>query len=173
MWSDVFQLGPEAYIPILLISLVITLAAYGAFPLIFASVRKTRITQRKYVAFCYLFNILVFLAFFALNSASGGAVSTGGPYILWTGVFSAIGAKKLKKKGVISETCETEAVDTAISDSDNAKQEEQVVSDVDQENIEANSIDVAPQLRFCRHCGVEIAPDAEFCHRCGTKVVHV
>ena len=48
MSYELFQQGPAAYIPVLLLSLVVTVVAYGAFPFIFAKVRKTPITKKKY-----------------------------------------------------------------------------------------------------------------------------
>ena len=47
MSYELFQQGPAVYVPVILISLVITLGAYCAFPLIFAKVRKNIITKRK------------------------------------------------------------------------------------------------------------------------------
>lgn len=39
MSYELFRQGPAAYIPVLLLSLIITVIAYGAFPFIFARVR--------------------------------------------------------------------------------------------------------------------------------------
>ena len=94
MSYELFEQGPAAYIPVILVSLVITLAAYGAFPLIFAKTRKKIITKRKYNVLCYCFNILVMILFVAIN----GEASSGGPYLLWTWVFSASGIKTLKNQ---------------------------------------------------------------------------
>ena len=58
MSYELFQQGPAAYIPVILVSLVVTVVAYGAFPFIFARARKKVITKKKYNRLCYGFNIL-------------------------------------------------------------------------------------------------------------------
>ena len=96
MSYETFQQGPAVYIPLLLISLLVTLVAYGAFPLIFARVRKASITKKKYNLICFGVNLLIMILFIALNGSSSGA-----PYVLWTWVFSAAGLKTLESKGVL------------------------------------------------------------------------
>ncbi len=99
MSYELFEQGPAAYVPVILVSFVVTLAAYGAFPMIFARTRKKIITKRKYNLLCYCFNILVMILFIAIN----GEPSSGVPYLLWTWVFSASGIKILKNRGVLEE----------------------------------------------------------------------
>ncbi len=168
-----YQQGTDVYGSVLLIMLVITLLAYGSFPLIFARVRRKTIKQRRYVVLCYCFNFLIMLAFIALNSSSTSTPTSGGPYILWTGVFSAIGIQQLKKRGIIIETNETGNAETTRNESNRIEQEKLTNSNVDSATIIRNDIDDIPQVRFCRHCGKELAPDAIFCPKCGTKVVEV
>ena len=100
MTYELFNQGPAAYIPIILVSLLITLVAYGAFPLVFARMRKKTITKKKYNLFCYCVNFLVMVLFVAVNGNS----SSGAPYLLWTWVFSMSGIKTLKIRGVLEET---------------------------------------------------------------------
>ena len=98
MTYELFQQGPAVYIPIILISLVVTLLAYSAFPLIFARARKKVVTKKKYNWLCYGINFLVMIVFFTvLNGEPGNAA----PYLLWTWVFSASGIKTLKNRGVL------------------------------------------------------------------------
>ena len=70
MTYELFNQGPAAYIPIILVSLLITLVAYGAFPLVFARMRKKTITKKKYNLFCYCVNFLVMVLFVAVNVLS-------------------------------------------------------------------------------------------------------
>ncbi len=95
-YYELFQLGPAVYMPVLLISLGITLLAYGIFPIVFAKVRKKTITKKKYTLLCYGVNFFVMFLFLVFNGKSSGA-----PYILWTGVFLSIGLRTLKKRSVL------------------------------------------------------------------------
>lgn len=94
-----FKQGPEVYVPVLLLSLLITMAAYGAFPLILSRVRKRVITRKRYLLLSYGFNFLVMIAFGAIY----GSPSTGAPYFIWTTTFSSVGVWMLKKRGRLVE----------------------------------------------------------------------
>ena len=89
---------PLAFFISLLISLVTTLIAYGAFPLIFAYVRKSAITAKRYRRTCFGVNILVMFLFIAINGSSNGA-----PYFLWTTAFSAWGKYILSENDLLIE----------------------------------------------------------------------
>lgn len=80
MTYELFQQGPAVYVPISLLSLVITVVACGTFPLIFAEARKSPITKKKYRRLCYGINIAVMFLFITIN----GGASNGAPYFLWT-----------------------------------------------------------------------------------------
>ena len=97
---DLYQQGPDVYIPVLLVSLAITILAYGAFPFIFAKIRKSPITKKKYKQFCYGINAAVMFVFLAI----GGGVSNGAPYLLWTWVFSRYGIKELGQRGIMQDS---------------------------------------------------------------------
>ena len=88
--------GPKAYIPYLLLSLLINLVAYGMFPLIFAFARKKVISKTKFGFFCYGINFLVNLCFILINGKS-----TGTPYLLWTCVFFLEGIYILRRRRVL------------------------------------------------------------------------
>ena len=165
MSYETFQQGPAVYIPLLLISLLVTLVAYGAFPLIFARVRKASITKKKYNLFCYCVNFLVMVLFVAVNGNS----SSGAPYLLWTWVFSMSGIKTLKIRGVLEETQNknykndvstevAEVANTTISKDSMIAAAEHPVSEE------------MPRIRFCRKCGFELIDGSEFCSRCGTAI---
>ena len=165
MTYELFNQGPAAYIPIILVSLLITLVAYGAFPLVFARMRKKTITKKKYNLFCYCVNFLVMVLFVAVNGNS----SSGAPYLLWTWVFSMSGIKTLKIRGVLEET-----------QSKNYKNDVSTeVAEVANTTISKDSMIAAaehpvseemPRIRFCRKCGFELIDGSEFCSRCGTAI---
>ena len=98
MTYEMFQQGPSVYVPYILISLAITLAAYGAFPLIFARVRSRVITRKKYRVYCFGFNLLVMITFCIIY----GRFSSWAPYLIWTTVFSGMGIRTLINKGALS-----------------------------------------------------------------------
>ena len=165
MTYELFNQGPAAYIPIILVSLLITLVAYGAFPLVFARMRKKTITKKKYNLFCYCVNFLVMVLFVAVNGNS----SSGAPYLLWTWVFSMSGIKTLKIRGVREETQNknykndvstevAEVANTTISKDSMIAAAEHPVSEE------------MPRIRFCRKCGFELIDGSEFCSRCGTAI---
>ena len=62
-YYELFQQGPMVYIPVLLISLVVTLLAYAALPIILAKTRKKIITKKKYNLLCYGINFLIMIVF--------------------------------------------------------------------------------------------------------------
>ena len=165
MTYELFNQGPAAYIPIILVSLLITLVAYGAFPLVFARMRKKTITKKKYNLFCYCVNFLVMVLFVAMNGNS----SSGAPYLLWTWVFSMSGIKTLKIRGVLEETQNknykndvstevAEVANTTISKDSMIAAAEHPVSEE------------MPRIRFCRTCGFELIDGSEFRSRCGTAI---
>ena len=99
-YYELFQLGPAVYIPTLLFSLAITIIAFGAFPFIFARVRKSPITTKKYRRICYGINVVALFLFIVIN---GGGTSVA-PYILWTSIFAHFGVKTLSRRGVITDS---------------------------------------------------------------------
>lgn len=96
---ELFKQGAEVYVPLLLLSLVITLAAYGAFPLIFAAARRRVITSKRYRVICFGFNLLVMIAFCIINER----FTSWAPYIIWTAAFSSVGVRMLEKRGRLGE----------------------------------------------------------------------
>lgn len=98
-YYELFQQGPAVYVPVLLLSLVITIVAYGAFPFIFSKVRKNPITKKKYSSLCYGINAAVMFLFIVIN----GEAFSGGAYVLWTWIFSNYGIKTLSRRGIITD----------------------------------------------------------------------
>lgn len=148
MSYELFQQGPSAYIPILLLSLVITVVAYGAFPFIFAKVRSTPITKKKYRRLCYGINVAVMFLFIVIN----GEASSGGPYLLWTWIFSSWGSRILEDKGLLTDGSYLSKTPTHTPE-------------------KASPSLNTDQIRFCRKCGEKLIDNSKFCRKCGTAVV--
>lgn len=146
MTYELFQQGPEVFIPYLIISLLVTLLAYGAFPFIFAKTRKTSITEKKYKQLCYGINIAVLFIFAIINGTFNIA-----PYILWTWVFSKYGMKVLGTKGL-------------MPDSDYLEDSPVYLNQQETPNAET--------ISYCRNCGNKLFDDSSFCNKCGTKVIY-
>ena len=149
MTYELFQQGAEVYIPILLLSLVITVFAYGAFPFIFAKTRNKPITKKKYRRMCYGINVAVMFLFIVIN----GGASNGAPYLLWTWVFTNWGTKILDVRGILVD--------------------ESYKPDVPNHLPELNNKPVvdADKIQFCRKCGERLIENSRFCRKCGTEIV--
>ncbi len=97
-YFELYQESPLLPLIVLLISFVATIFVYGAFPFIFAKTTKKPITKKKYKRLCYGLNIIGVVLFISLN----GAVS-GGPYLLWTWIFSNYGVKTLTSRRLLKD----------------------------------------------------------------------
>lgn len=151
MTYELFQQGPAAYIPVLLLSLVVTVVAYGAFPFIFAKVRKTPITKKKYRRLCYGINIAVMFMFIVIN----GEASSGGPYLLWTWIFSSWGTRILEDKGLLDDG-------TYIPSAPPVQTPQQ-----------SKPIVEADKICFCRKCGAKLIDRSKYCSKCGTEIIEM
>ena len=172
MSYELFQQGPAAYVPIILVSLIITLLAYCAFPLIFARLRKKTITKRKYKVLCYCVNFAVMILFFGTI----GETPSGGPYILWTWIFSASGIKTLISRGVLEEYQTSDYTKTATPTEDDYATDGFKILEENKENNKIAKefpaeIETRAHIKFCRKCGFKLIEDSDFCSRCGTAVV--
>lgn len=176
MSYELFQRGPAVYIPILLLSLIITVVAYGAFPLIFAATRKNPITKKTYRGLCYGINIAVTLIFLVINGGSFG----GGSYLLWTWAFSSWGIRILETRGILTDgiyiantpNCVTECQSCGYRDKNffNACPEcgryaKRYVC------LTEESKAVADRILFCRKCGRKLIENSKYCGKCGTKII--
>ena len=161
MTYELFQQGPETYIPVIIASLAFTVIGYAAFPFIFARIRKKTITKKKYRTLCYIFNLLVMFFFIIENGESSGA-----PYFLWTWVFSAAGIKELERRGILENTHMVN-YNQIMEYNRNINDEADTIEEVAIQMEEYN----ATSIRFCRKCGFEMIEGSEFCSQCGTKIV--
>jgi len=178
MSYELYQQGPSVYIPLLLVSLVITILAYGAFPFILARTRTKTITKKKYNFLCYGVNFIVMILFIVINGESSGA-----PYFLWTWVFARSGLKALASRGVL------EGHDSDfLEDDPNRIVECKSCGYRNKEYFEAcpkcgkhakqyvylNQGDkVSDRTCFCRKCGEKLLDGSRFCRKCGTEVIEV
>lgn len=152
---ELLQESPGLFVLTIIISLIVTLIAYSAFPLIFSRTRKSNITKKKYYTLCYCINFAVMVLFIAIN----GEPSSGGPYLLWTWVFSSSGLKTLKGRGVLGEG-------QIVSCSTSTSNEEPIVA-------ETPIVGEHPNYNICQNCGHELIDGASFCNMCGAKVPSV
>lgn len=164
MSYELFERGPAVYIPILLVSLIITMAAYGAFPLIFARTRKKIITKRKYRVLCYGVNFAVMVLFIAINSEA----SYGGPYVIWTWVFSASGTRTLRNKGLLEGWLPDDYAKTTSQASEGTDSE--ILIETEAKTEASPTLEEKPPIRFCRKCGFELIAGSDFCSNCGTRL---
>ena len=196
-YFELLQESPGLFILMIIVSLIVTLVAYGAFPLIFSRTRKTNITKKKYYTLCYCINLAVMVLFITIN----GEPSSGGPYLLWTWVFSSSGLKTLKKRGILG-TNQTTSYSDHLSTEETIVTETHIISNYQNCNICKNcghklidgaafcnmcgakvpSIDIQSdptpinhtvndKICFCRKCGSKLHEDAKFCNKCGTQII--
>lgn len=166
MYYDLFLEGPEAFVPVILVSLLFTLVAYGAFPLIFARVQKKRIARRSYRWRCYGINFLVMCLFMAMGEREASIW----PYVLWTWVFSAVGVKTLKKRGVLEDipvVADRHLVEYAAQDLEKTVPAPDASPEPEEPSVEEEK----PRGKFCQKCGFELIEGSNFCSRCGSAVV--
>lgn len=182
---ELLEQGPSVYVPVILISLLITLLAYGAFPMIYSRARSQAISSKKFTLHCYGFNFLVLAIFICINGAS-----SGGPYVLWTGVFSAAGIKVLKDRGVLEgANTNIKTVDDKVDDhlevntylSGNGYNSTGTATENDElsdstapgPEMEATYISQAPRTkakeRHCKKCGAVVDRKTKRCTGCGKQ----
>ena len=177
MSYEIFEMGPAVYIPVLLISLAITVFAFGAIPFITARTQKKTITKKAYMIRCHLFNLipLILLAVIAKSELSIG------PYLIWTSVFESWGLKTLEKRGVLAG-----ADCVGLEDDPNRIVECTSCGYRSQEYFEAcpqcgkfakqyiqTEQENKPEakVRFCGNCGEKLLDESKFCRKCGTAVI--
>ena len=141
-YFELFQESPALFFLVIVISLVVTLLVYGAFPVIFSKTRKTPITKKKYKGLCYGINAIGLVFFVALNGASNGA-----PYLLWTWIFSNYGIKTLTARGLLSDTAKS--IEEVSESADKILFCRKCGTRLDEDS------------RFCRKCGTEIKEEQE------------
>lgn len=175
---ELFQQGPAVYIPVILVSLVVTIFAYGMIPFIVARKRKKMITRKKYNRICYGYNVLIMLVFLVINGASSGA-----PYLLWTSVFASNGRKTLMRRGLLKDYKSDDLEDDpnrlieCKSCGYRSKEYYGACPKCGHQAIQYVLDDQASKsfdkVCFCRMCGDKLADGSKFCSKCGTQVVEI
>lgn len=163
MTLELFNQGPGVYVPVLLVSILITAISYSLFPIILAKTRRKGISARKYSVLCYVFNFLVMVFFIALNGNSSGA-----PYILWTSIFCHSGLKALKRRNVltasnVSVPVQPSAVSSNTTLEYTEKSQQRVI-------MPSTPIDSGKtKQRYCKLCGGAIEQTTKRCTKCGKQ----
>lgn len=163
MTLELFEQGPGVYVPILLVSILITAVSYAAYPLLLARFRRKPISARKYRVFCYLFNFLVMVLFIALNGSSSGA-----PYVLWTSVFCHCGKNTLEHRNLLAQPNVSASIPSSEPSSGTVteytgKFQQSVIS------VPVCGKPKRPKSRFCKLCGSPIDPSTRKCTGCGKQ----
>lgn len=166
-YYDLFMDGPSVYIPVLVLSLLITVAVYCAFPLLYAKIRRKPITASKYRVHCFLVNFLIMLVFKLVTAGSSAS-----PYFLWTTVFTYSGVKNLRSRGMILDQ---KSAEYAGKYTQNVESDASIVDISAQPVSEISAPAVAPakpkktKSRFCKLCGNPIDPATKKCTGCGKQ----
>ena len=188
-YFELYQENPSLFLTVLLISFVVTIFVYGAFPLIFAKTTKKPITKKKYKRLCYGLNIIGMVCFIVLNGAA-----SGGPYLLWTWIFSNCGVKTLNSRELLKENEQTNGLNNGELENNSCENEKESTekfqqnSDLDIDKIspqEAAEYLVAEQfgekyipkekqdkkikIKYCSQCGSQIDPVTKKCTGCGKQ----
>lgn len=157
MTLELFEQGPGVYIPVLVLSLLVTLIAYGAYPLLYARLKKKPISRTKYKLKCWFFNVLPMLAFFLLSDRT-----PAGPYLLWTSIFCHSGLNTLESRNLLIDP--DAPVLSAETDMEYTGEYQQ------------SAVSVSPpakpkkaKSRFCKLCGSPIDPATKKCTGCGKQ----
>lgn len=189
MTYELFQMGPEVYVPVLLLSLAITAVAYAVAPLVIAITRKKVISIKSYRWLCFGIN---FAVFFLFGTQTDG-VHSGGPYLLWTGIFSSWGLSILRSKCLLEDFKPVKR--SAVTDTNcdvvpanswrcscgrhNANYVSSCccgLSKRDAQNDQtknalSTAVNDSNQFRFCSNCGNKLIINSVFCSKCGTRIV--
>lgn len=86
------------------LSLVFTAAVYCSFPLLFAFLRKSPITKKKYRLLCIVVTASVAIVFQILRTVSDLSGNAFAPALLWGTVFYNVGLSILRKRRMLSGT---------------------------------------------------------------------
>ncbi len=164
----------------LLLSLILTIIAYMAFPLIRLLINHGKF-EKKRAKKIALWNSIVVGAFFCILTVSGDSGSTwnAAPAFLYYWINCAI----LTDKNATNATTPNMNVKTASSNQEFVRPPQ--VSNIGETpktygTYNINGSDVAlkketaeeqPKIQFCRKCGNKLAHDSIFCNKCGTRII--
>ena len=168
---ELFKQGPATFIPVLLISIIVTLLAYGAFPVIFAKLYRQTITKKEYRKLCFGVNIAVLLIFVVIN---GGVINVA-PYFIWTWIFYGYGVKILGTRGFMPDSDylkdDPNRRTECLSCGYRAKDYFNNCPNCGFNGKRYVYIEDTDPILYCRKCGIKLPPDSQYCVNCGTKIV--
>lgn len=181
-YFELYQENPSLCLIVLLVSFVVTIFVYGAFPLIFAKTTKKSITKKKYKRLCYGLNIIGMAFFVFINGAASGA-----PYLLWTWIFSNWGVKTLNSRGLLKDNEQNESENNSCENAEESNEKFQQNSEIDveknplQETTENLAVEQPREkciskdiqienkktkVKYCSKCGSQIDPITKKCTGC-------
>lgn len=182
---ELMNTNPKILVAYILISLIVTIICYCAFPILFALLRKKYIPQKKYRTLCYVFNFFIMILFYL-----GDSELSIPPYILWTSIFIYVGSRILYKKallgnsdieipednpnlGVKCKSCgyiSTQYFEACPQCGKHAKEYIPIHVYPNHSHQSQTFDPTTGKLRFCRYCGAELVKDSRFCIKCGASV---
>jgi len=186
MSYELYQQGPGVWIPLAILSIVLTAFAYGIIPMVMAWTRSEPITRKRFRRRCFLWNILAMAGFAALNGSVNGA-----PYLLWTSIFAAWGSKILRNKGLLEDEdgpvkygpdsvtrCKScgytskEYFEACPKCGKFAKEYVNAAETAVPANPVPAQVPPTPEKRpiFCTECGEPSVPGSRFCRKCGARL---
>ena len=164
----------------LFLSLILTIIAYMAFPLIRLWMNHGKF-EKKRAKKIALWNSIVVGAFFCILTVVGDSGSTwnAAPAFLYYWINCAV----LTDKNATAKP--KEKVNAENTSSNRAVTRPPQISNIDETpktygtyNINGNDIALKqepaegqPKIQFCRKCGNKLANDSIFCNKCGIKVI--
>lgn len=165
MSLETFSNSSPAEIVIILIGgILLTMALYGSFPLLFAYNSKKSITKKKYKKLCYGVNAILMLICAVIDLDDNFTF----PYIFWTSIFCEFGVKKLSARNLLEENAQIESNQPSIPANETIppkKQEADIIPKVQVEPVYSSSASL-----YCRKCGTKLWEDSIYCDSCGVKV---
>lgn len=162
-YYDLFMQGPSTYIPALAISLLITLAAYGAYPLLYAKLQNEPITAKNYRRVCYFANLIPLIFFFFLSDKPSPWA-----YMLWSSVFASFGKQILERRNLLADPDAPASVPSDELPSDSALEYTEKIQQP-AAPVPAPGEPKKSKSRFCKHCGSPIDPLTKKCTGCGKQ----
>ena len=163
----------------LFLSLILTIVAYMAFPLIRLWMNHGKF-EKKRAKKIALWNSIVVGAFFCILTVSGDSGSTwnAAPAFLYYWINCAVltdknATSEPRQKANAENTSSYQTV-TRPPQISNIGETSQTYgtynisgSDV---ALKQETIAEQPKIQFCRKCGNKLAEDSIFCNKCGTKI---
>lgn len=89
----------------ILISILMTVVVYASFPIIFAKLRKNKISKTRYRVYSFVVNFILHCVLSGIGVF--GSFTNAAPMVVWTLVFTSFGYSMMEDK----EAATTEAAE--------------------------------------------------------------